>query len=626
MDLELQSPQSTTENDAYKRMMQRVSASMKNIPNNLSISPPPPPADKTQENIQLAIQTLVNVREASNKSQIADPVAEGDTLTPKTKHQFKLVQPAYSSAFDQVAYSSNDSSVDNDIVEAMSPAKAGVRNIDYELRDILHPDTFKHASPLKINAFKNPDLPFDDETKLNEYTRAHEPITHNPELLQHSRQKSLLEIHSEDIDNLCIRSNSPALYSKNNSNNNSFHGGYSGSGSDTDVHPPHYHRVDSDYNSDFDNHSQLLHPPTVDAFSGFTHIHPNPRILVQSSNPPSSKQIARKKYKKLTYTDVAKSLSHYYDDYNKYSNEMDVLITFIRGQKHLFLQSANVTAFKLYTMLFLALCITAFVSVVTPFIENYTWNVVLITSCNAGATLVISMTRYWNFEFSNNAYTFLSNNYDKLEHSLEIANNKLAFIDNEQDQSKIVLDKIKEMEFKIGEMKDVFQATIPAEVVMLFPVISHVNIFSFIKKMESHKRNLIFKYRDIKNEINYHMYKLNQHADWEIDENVITVEKKRILYLNAIKDRIKSELINYKEAYNQIDFLFTKEIQFAEKHVNTVYALPLYNWWYGKPKYLEMSRYSNPVIQEYLNLIIDNDGHFQSPTNSHTLPDMADIV
>ena len=587
-----------------KSFLERISADMKHIPNNLSHDFSDIPSidligdihstsssdtSSGEHNIHLALQTLVNARNSQPTS----------AKTPTNTLSVSI--PSYISAFDKVQ--ENDS-VAIEIGDALSPV---THNIQYKIHDVIH-DTTKHLSPIKINAFQNPDITSENEIELNDYTHNHEPITHDPNLL-HSRAKSLRHLHSADIDNMCIRSNSPALFSKNNSNNNSFHGGSrSGSGSDTDSYMQK-HDI-HDYNSDFDNHSQLLHPPTSDVFSYAPlpnhQIAVSGRALQKRIAPPTENAIVHKKYKKLTYDDVSKSLSHYYDDYNKYSNEMDVLITFIRGQKHLFLQSTHVTSFKLYSMLFLALCITAFVTVVTPFIEDYKWNVVLITSCNACATTVISMTRYWNFEFSNSAYTFLSNNYDKLEHSLEIANNKLTFIDTEHEQSKIVLDKIKEIEFKIGEMRDVFQVNIPHEVIKLFPVISHVNIFSFIKKMETHKRRLIIKYRDIKNEINYTMYKLKERAmnDYEMDENDYNVDKRRILYLNEVKDKIKSELINYKDAYNQIDILFTKEIQFAEQHVNTVYALPMYLWWFGEPAYLDVNRYSNPVIQEYLKLII----------------------
>jgi hypothetical protein len=264
-------------------------------------------------------------------------------------------------------------------------------------------------------------------------------------------------------------------------------------------------------------------------------------------------------------------------------------------------------------MLALALSITAFVTVITPFIENQRWNTVLITACNAVATLIISLTRYLQLEFTGNAYSFLANSYERFENSLELANNKLVFLNhNQTEQNQIVLEKVKELEFKIGEMKEIFQVLIPNEIKILFPVISHINIFSLIKKMESHKTHLIVKYKDIKNEINYNVYKMNMKykLDTRMDDEVemlLNNEKERVLFLNELKERIKNEIINYKDAYNQLDYLFTKEIQFAERHVSLVYVLRWYFACCGKPKYLDIKRYTNPVIQDYLNIILYDD-------------------
>ena len=416
------------------------------------------------------------------------------------------------------------------------------------------------------------------------------------------------------LDFLCVRSNTPILFSKNNSNNNS-----------DNEHPPlmemtatnHIPSSSSSGPRHFHERSAPIEYTLEETKSagsiGSVQSDDFPRYTPMFMDKIDNMFLKKTKYKKLSYADAVKSLEHYYDDYNKYSDEMDILITYIRGQKNLYSQSSVITYMKLYSMLALALCITAFVTVITPFIENQKWNTVLITACNAVATLIISLTRYLQLEFTGNAYSFLANSYERFENSLELANNKLVFMQhNESEQNQIVLEKIKELEFKIGEMKEIFQVLIPNEIKSLFPVISHINIFSLIKKMETHKTHLIVKYKDIKNEINYNVYKINARykmdlrSDDEV-EKLLNNERDRVLFLNDLKERIKNEIINYKDAYNQLDYLFTKEIQFAERHVSLVYVL---NWYFaccGKPKYLDIKRYTNPVIQDYLNVILYDD-------------------
>lgn len=57
---------------------------------------------------------------------------------------------------------------------------------------------------------------------------------------------------------------------------------------------------------------------------------------------------------------------------------------------------------------------------------------------------------------------------------------------------------------------------IPYEIQLMNPIISHINIFSFIKKIEHHKKSLIMKYKDVKNEIRYMMYRWEKETGYDI--------------------------------------------------------------------------------------------------------------
>lgn len=431
------------------------------------------------------------------------------------------------------------------------------------------------------SAFDTPKLDVKSETELEEYKNASSIA--DEKLVDDSDNTStnLWEPKTiSDIDDLCIRSNSPFIISRFNSREPSREGS----------------RHNSNHNSDSDK-SDTEYVSNTPLMKKIDHIIKSEDNLY--------------KFKKLTYKDVVKSLEHHYNETSKCSNELDILITFIRGQKNLFSQSSNITYAKLYGLLMVALSITAFVTVITPFIETKSWNVILITSCNAVATLIISLTRYLNLEFTGNAFRFLANNYEKFENTLELANNKLMFIGNTDHQDALVLEKFKELEFKIGELKDVFQVIIPNEIKSIFPVISHINIFSLIKKMDSHKKKLIHTFKDIKNEMNYITFQVNTIKYKNITTNDISSnnikELHRVAFLNKIKEKVKTEILDYREAYGQLEYLFTKEIQFAETHMSYIYMLSIYNCIYGKPKYLDVDKYTNPVIRDYLRVILNDD-------------------
>jgi hypothetical protein len=201
----------------------------------------------------------------------------------------------------------------------------------------------------------------------------------------------------------------------------------------------------------------------------------------------------------------------------------------------------------------------------------------------------------------------MANHYDKLETSLELTNSKLLFLEKESEKKILVLNKIKEIEKKMNEIKETNKILIPEEVKTIFPIICNSNIFSFIKKIEIYKKNLIIKFKDVKNEIRYILFKSKQNNTFEtsetLDENK---ENARLNFLYQVKDKIKTEIIDYRNAYNYIDDLFTKEIKMAETKKNNwiFYYCFLINFCKSKrnPVFVK-EKGGNPIIDKYFEFI-----------------------
>ena len=274
--------------------------------------------------------------------------------------------------------------------------------------------------------------------------------------------------------------------------------------------------------------------------------------LLQSSNKPREKH-----FRNLSFSEIERSLDTF-DSGCKLSNELDIIITYLNGQKHLYINSRNFTRCKLNILMVPTLIISTVVTIISPFICLYGWSNITISILNATITLLISLVNYYKLESSTQIYDHLSSQYDKLQTVLELANSRLIFLDSELEQNTLVNKTIQEFEVKIFEIKDSTTIFIPEDVKRLFPIISHINIFSFIKRIETYKKSLIFKYRDAKNELRYILYK-TKRGTYDIRY------KARIEYLMDIKNKIRDELIEYKNVYSYMDDAFIQEIKNAEE-------------------------------------------------------------
>ena len=171
------------------------------------------------------------------------------------------------------------------------------------------------------------------------------------------------------------------------------------------------------------------------------------RFLTRQSNTD--------KYIKLNTNDIENYVKKFYSNYlvDNYANELDILTTFIRGQKNLYAQSRIITQQKLTLLVFPALIIAACVTIISPFIECDSIDTNIITGLNAIITLFISLVGFLNLESSGEKYLILASLFDNIETNLELASTKLMVMKKEKDISELIVKKIFEENYKDGFYK-----------------------------------------------------------------------------------------------------------------------------------------------------------------------------
>ena len=329
----------------------------------------------------------------------------------------------------------------------------------------------------------------------------------------------------------------------------------------------------------------------------------------------------KRRYNKLNYRDVERSIGKYYKQQQSnalYSNEMDILTTFVKGQKHLYIQSKLLTQQKLNCLVFPAIIISAVITILSPFVECKSWNVGIISGLNAIVTLFISLMNLLKYESSTEMYSLLASLFDNIETSIELTGRKLTIMQQQDnDTASVVLSKFNEVETKISDYKLTNAVLIPEEIQRLFPIISHINIFSFIKKTDLHRKMLIEKLRDIKNEIYFIMYKwekeekyAQKHSNAPLSPAARATtqrerERERLTYLYILKETTKNEIIEFQNTYSVMDTIFNREISGAERHRNKWWGYLLCN--YCKtytPSYDYLDGIS-PILAQYFSNIIN---------------------
>lgn len=149
----------------------------------------------------------------------------------------------------------------------------------------------------------------------------------------------------------------------------SYHGSYTGSYNGS------RNNSDNEDNHIIDNSSNLVKNLSTDISSLSLNdiadmTHKNLSNVINKPNSPHSNKKKRSSFKKFQIHDIERNLNKYYDnDNNKYTNEIDILTTFMKGQKNLYIQAKNISQWKFNCLTIPALFLTCGITMYTPFVD-----------------------------------------------------------------------------------------------------------------------------------------------------------------------------------------------------------------------------------------------------------------
>ena len=279
--------------------------------------------------------------------------------------------------------------------------------------------------------------------------------------------------------------------------------------------------------------------------------------------------------KKLGYKTVKDIIySTFFSKEEYYSSVFDIISSYIKAQKVLYLEGRSYSVFYLNCLMLPAIFLSSLASVLSLAIESSEFGGTILASVNAFNSFLLAVINYSKLDAAAEAHKISAHQYDKLQSMCEFTSGKILLLpgsieskynelmeddDKEKQFAEDPKEKLDYIERKIVEIKETNTFILPSEVIKRFPETYHTNIFSKIKEYFKAETVLINNIKDLLNELRPLEYQCRvlKNRNQNIMEQILQ-------YRHEISIKT-DQLIKNSNENKQIEQTFLNEIKKVNK-------------------------------------------------------------
>ena len=151
-------------------------------------------------------------------------------------------------------------------------------------------------------------------------------------------------------------------------------------------------------------------------------------------------------FKKLEFKDVEYKIDQAYSDINhKYSSALDILASYLKGHKIIYMEAKFYCETHLNCYMMPAILFSTAATVLSSYLSGYEWGPVFISALNGCIAFLLAIVNYLKLDAASEAHKISSHQYDKLQSTVEFTSGSvLLFRYNDLQKQEYELEQLVE--------------------------------------------------------------------------------------------------------------------------------------------------------------------------------------